>query len=192
MLCPLSLAQSSPWRVQGQRHTSPFIHGHIGSRCGGFSTHKYFPRVRVWVFLLPSLRYSVYCLGPHPSLVQGACETLRQPLALCRMPLPTLPCSLLLCLTDIPKKLDCTHGSSESLGPGYSGHTHPWMQCAADTTQPPSMRAPPHTCSFSMRTLASQGQWRIDSNLSSHQGVPQTSAHALQREQHPQRGKQER
>lgn len=38
-----------------------------------------------------------------------------------------------------------------------------------------SMRAPPHTCSFSTRRLTSQGQWRVTSKFFGHQGLPQAS-----------------
>lgn len=62
-----------------------------------------------------------------------------------------------------------------SPGHGHRGHTHPWMQWAAVTTQLSSMRAPPHMCSFSSRRLTSQGQWRVTSKSSDHQGLPQTS-----------------
>lgn len=75
-----------------------------------------------WVLRLPSLGYSLYCLGSHPNLVRGSCETLS-------LALPTLHCSLLLHgFLLVLKELDWAHGSSWSLDPGYMGHTHPWMQ----------------------------------------------------------------
>ena len=76
-------------------------------------------------------------------------------------------------------------GNKESrLGPLQSwvsrGHTHPWMQWAAVTTQLRSMRAPPHTCSFPTRRLTSQGQWRDRSKFFGHQGWPQASGTVCQ------------
>lgn len=122
-----SVWANTAWGAQGQRHNSPLIHSHIESRCVGVSAHKYCPGVYVgswgcWVLLLHSLRYNLYCLETHPNLVRGSCEILS-------LVLPTLHCSPLLHgFLLVLRELEWAHGSSWSLDPGYTGHTHLWMQ----------------------------------------------------------------
>ena len=122
--------------------------------------------------LLPWSGYSLCCLGLLPQLSPWPCEIMSMTLPCSGHPFP---------LPHISPTATLFHrGNEESrLGPLQPwvsmGHTHPWMQWAAVTTQSRSMRAPPHTCSFSTRRLTSQGQWRVTSKFFGHQGLPQAS-----------------
>lgn len=132
-----------------------------------------------WVCLLSCVGYSLHFLVSCPSSVPGPCEILSMtPCSGHPFPLPRPP-PLLLCSTGEMRRLGWAHGSPGSPGPRQVGHTHPWMQWAAVTTQLKSMRAPPHTCSFSSRRLTSQGQWRVMSKSSDHQGFPQASGTSM-------------